>query len=216
MQILVLGATRGTGLATVRALIQNGHTVTAFARDPAKIAPASNLTVVQGDAMNPDDVARAMPGHDAVVVSLGISDSGYKLALGLGGRPNGNVCEVGTRHVIAAMRQAGITRLVVVSSFGVGDTRGKLPLLFKLFYVIALREHMRDKEKMEVLVKASGLDWTLVQPVGLSDKPGSGHALVTTDGTIRGSMVSRQDVATLILQLLTERSRVGETVVISG
>jgi uncharacterized protein YbjT (DUF2867 family) len=216
MHVIVLGVTRGTGRATVHTLLQHGHTVTAFARDPAKVPAAPNLTVVQGDAMNSDDVARAVPGHDAVVVSLGISESGFRLALGLGTRPEGNVCEVGTRNVIAAMRQSGIARLVVVSSFGVGDSRGKLPLLFKLFYIIALREHMRDKEQMELLVKASGLDWTLVQPVGLDDKPGTGKALVTTDGAIRGNMVSRQDVADLILHLLTERSHVGESVVISG
>ena len=75
---------------------------------------------------------------------------------------------------------------------------------------------MADKELQETLVKASGLDWTLVQPVGLNDLPATGAWLASRTGEIRKHMVSRADLATFIAaELVSSRYRL-ETIAVSG
>lgn len=216
MKVVVFGATGGTGRAVVRALLANGHNATAFARDPSKIAMQTRLALVVGDAMNPANVARAVAGQDAVVVSLGNSQNPFALLLGARRTTPADVCEVGTRNVIAAMKAASVSRLVCVSSFGVGDTRPLLPLAWKLVFRLLLREQMADKERQELLVKASGLDWTLVQPVGLTDTPAAGSWLASPTGERRNPTISRVDVAEFIVQELAGPGRLRETITISG
>src|SRR5690242_21851148 len=72
LRLLVLGATGGTGKELVRQPLARGHTVTAFVRDPARLAIAhASLRTVVGDALDPAAVDAAVPGHDAVLCALG-------------------------------------------------------------------------------------------------------------------------------------------------
>jgi putative NADH-flavin reductase len=155
-------------------------------------------------------------GHDLVIVSLGNSQNPFALMLGARRTTPRNVCETGTSHIIAAMQATGIARLLVVTAFGIGDTRANLPLAFRLFYRTVLREHMADKEKQEALVKSSGLDWTLVQPVGLTDKPATNTWLADTSGVIRRQQMSRADVAAFLVSLLPSKEYSRATIALSG
>jgi uncharacterized protein YbjT (DUF2867 family) len=212
----VFGSTGGTGMATLRALVASGHVVTAFARDPAKLPSSPAVTAVRGDVMNAAHVAGAVPGHEVVIVSLGNSQNPFALLLGARRTTPATVCETGTRHILNAMRSSGTMRLLVVSAFGIGDTRARLPLAFKLFYRTVLREHMADKEKQEALIKASGLDWTLVQPVGLTDGPATHDWLADTRGVIRRNAMSRDDVAAFLVSLVGSQDYSRTTVALSG
>ncbi len=127
-----------------------------------------------------------------------------------------DVCEIGTRNIIAAMKATGVTRLLVVTAFGIGDTRERLPFAFKLFYRTVLREHMADEEKQEAEVKASGLDWTLVQPVGLTDGPATNNWLADTNGAIRRQQMRRTDVAAFLASLVGDEKYPSATVALSG
>jgi uncharacterized protein YbjT (DUF2867 family) len=216
MRIIIFGSTGGTGRETARALLKRGDQVTAFARNPDALVPAPGLTIAQGDAMNEADVARAMPGHDAVVVSLGNSQNPFALLVGARRTTPHDICQQGTANIIAAMRANGINRLVVVSSFGVGDTRAQAPFMTKLFFALLLREHMADKENQERLVKASGLDWTLVQPVGLTDGVGMSGWFASPRGEIGKLTIARADVAAFIAAELTAPAWRGATVTLSG
>src|SRR5438067_10520649 len=72
MKLLVFGATGGTGSRLVQQALQQGHVVTAFARDPGKIhLTHDNLRIVRGDILQPDSVEKALSGQDAVVSALG-------------------------------------------------------------------------------------------------------------------------------------------------
>jgi uncharacterized protein YbjT (DUF2867 family) len=216
MNIILFGSTGGTGLATSAALAAAGHKVTAFARDPSKLPVLASVTPVRGDVMNPADVNHDMPGHDLVIVSLGNSQNPFAMMLGARRTTPADVCAVGTRNIIAAMRDAGIVRLLVVTAFGIGDTRPRLPFAFKLFYRTVLREHMADKEKQEAEVKSSGLDWTLVQPVGLTNGPATNNWLADTNGIIRRQQMPRADVAAFLLSLATNAQYSRATVALSG
>lgn len=216
MNIIVFGSTGGTGRAVAQVLLAQGHTVTAFARRPAALSDAPGQRIVAGDAMNAEQVASAVVGHEAVVVSLGNSQDPFARMFGARRTTPANICEVGTRHIIAAMKPCGIRRLVLVSAFGVGDTRARASLLNRLFFRLVLREHMADKELQEVAVKASATDWTLVQPVALVEKPILGQWMASNVGAVGGSMISRTDLATFIAQELVRPQNVGMTVTLSG
>ncbi len=187
MKVIIFGGTGGTGLATAAAYASAGHLVTAFARDPSKLPSVTGVTPLQGDVMNAADVNSALPGHDLVIVTLGNSQNPFAMMLGAKRTTPKNVCETGTRNIIAAMQATGMNRLLVVSAFGVGDTRELLPFAFKLFYRLVLYEHMADKENQE--------------EIGLTDGPATGDWLADTTGKIRKTQISRADVAAFLLSL---------------
>ncbi|MBB4200307.1 3-beta hydroxysteroid dehydrogenase [Rhodoblastus sphagnicola] len=218
MKVIVFGATGKLGRAVALTLLAEGHEVTAFARDAKKLPAQKAIVAIEGDAMNAADVAKAVAGHDAVVVSLGDSTNPVVLALGLTKRRSPiDICEKGTANVIAAAQAASVQRLVCVTSYGVGDTREKpSPLHKKIFGWLRLGEQFEDKERQEKLVKASGLDWTLVQPVGLTDGAATGRWLASVTGERRKRTISRVDLAAFIVQILVSAGHKHETVVMSG
>ena len=220
MKVVVFGATGKAGRTIALNLLAAGHQVTAFARDPAQAPAHTGISVIRGDALNAAEVASAVAGQDAVVVSLGDSLNPVVLKLGakLGVKRNTppNICEVGTSNVIAAMAAASVKRLICITSYGVGDTRDRLSRVFKLWFsVLQLGEQLADKEQQEKLVKASHLDWTLIQPVGLTDGAATGRWLASTSGDRRKRTVSRVDLADFVAQILADDRYARETVVLS-
>lgn len=181
-----------------------------------KLPSALDFSVVQGDVMNAADVEGAIPAHELVIVSLGNSQNPFALVFGARRTTSATVCETGTRHIVAAMERHGVARLLVVSAYGIGATRPQLPLAFKLFYRTLLREQMADKEKQEELIKSSSLNWTLVQPVGLTDKPATHNWLADTQGVIRRREMSRADVAEFLVSLVGSEHYSRSTVALSG
>lgn len=195
MKVLVVGATGGSGLAATRALLARGCEVTAFARSPEALkALGGKLALVAGDATCGADLDRAMPGHDAVVVTLGIRENPLRVRLLGSARTPVDVRSQGTRQVIDAMQRHGVRRLVVQTSFGVGSTRDRLPWTARLIFALLLRPQIMDTEKQEHIVRASGLDWVLAQPVNLTDDGPVTPAYVSTDGSCQSMTVSRRQV----------------------
>ena len=169
-KVVVFGATGKAGRTVALNLLAAGHQVTAFGRNPADIPAYQGLTAIVGDALNAADVTSAVAGQDAVVVSLGDSVNPIALMLGAKRTTPPNVCAVGTANVIAALKAASVAGLICITSYGVGDTRGRLTPAFRVWLrVLRLGEQLGDKDRQEELVKASGLEWTLIQPVGFTD-----------------------------------------------
>ncbi|SEL80626.1 NAD(P)H-binding [Blastococcus sp. DSM 46786] len=215
MRVLVVGATGGSGRAAVDALVGGGHEVTAFARRAsAAFAERAGVRPVDGDATVAADVARAVRGKDAVVVTLGIRENTLKVrVLGSSGTPM-DVRSRGTAVVAAAMREHGMRRLVVQSSYGVGPTRELLPLSSRVVFALMIRQQIQDSERQESVVRASGLDWTIVQPVYLTD--GEEAAARSTTGEVRAMKVSRRAVGAVLAELATSTADTGTTVTLSG
>ena len=120
----------------------------------------------------------------------------------------------GTATVVAAMHEHGVRRLVVQSSYGVGETRDLLPLSSRLVFALLLKPQIADHGVQEDVVRRSGLDWTLVQPVYLTD--GDEPAARFTDGTVEGMKVSRRAVGEVLARLATGTDDVGRCVSVSG
>ncbi len=216
MNIIVFGPTGGTGRAVIAKLLADGHTVTAFARDPSKLSAMPGLTIVKGDAMNPADVKRAIPGHDAVVISLGNPQLPIAISLGARRKTPSDICEMGTRNIVAALGSGSSVRVLAVTAYGVGDTREKMSITFKILYQLFLREAMADKERQEAVLKASGLDYVLVQPVGLTDTPASGDWVASAKGETRKMRMSRKDVGAFIAEETANPLYHRQTVALSG
>lgn len=164
MRVIIFGATGSVGSLAVKEALQEGHQVTAFARSPEKIKIRDeNLTLISGDALSRDDVHGAVKGHDAVVV-----------ALGSGLSRSSRVRSQGTLNVITAMQAHNVRRLVCQSTLGTFETWGNLNFFWKyLMFGFLLRPVYLDHQLQEQLVRASGLDWTIVRPSAFIDGPES-------------------------------------------
>lgn len=191
MRLVVFGATGGTGQQIVSQALAAGHAVAALVRDPAKMTVQhAHLTLIQGNVLDRVAVDRALAGADAVFISLGNTAN----------NPN-QIVSAGTAVVLDAMKSAGVKRVIVISSLGVGDSKDQVPLFFKALIVTALRNAFQDKEAQEKLVMGSELDWTIIRPGGLTDGPATGAYRAGLDRSI-GGQVARADVAAFALAQL--------------
>ncbi len=197
MRLLVFGSTGGTGRELLIQALDQDHSVTAYARDPAKIEDIqhSRLTVVRGDVLDAATVESAIAGHEGILVTIGA------------GSIHTTLREEGTRNIVQAMQSTGVKRLVCQSSLGVGDSRTNLPFFTKYIIVgIFLRHAFADHELQEAVVRQSSLDWTIVRPSQLKDGPRTGvyrHGFSTTDKRIK-KWISRADVADFMLKQLVD------------
>lgn len=217
MKVVVFGGTGGTGRAAVRELLAGGHEVTAFSRHAERLdLHSERLRLVAGDALLPEDVERALSGQDAAVVSLGVNDNPLKVRLLHRSRTPLNVCSEGTRTIIQAMHRVGVRRLVVVSAYGVGETRAKLPWPLRTAYRLLLKEQISDKERQEQLVRNSGLDWIIVQPVELTNARPHGEVVASITGEVHHITVPRGDVGRFLASVVGGDQFLFRTVALSG
>ena len=216
-KVLVVGATGGTGRATIDALVKRGHQVTAFSRHAESLENSSDrVTLLNGDATKPEDVERAVAGHDAVIITLGITENPLRVRLFGAAKTPDDVRSVGTRNVIAAMRKHGARRLVVQSSYGVGETRGSLRWVERLFFGLLLKPQIADTEVQEIEVRESGVDWVLAQPVHLTDEDSDAMPFASADGQVREWKISRKDVGRFLALAVQAPEYVGQSVALSG
>lgn len=203
MNIAVFGATGGTGRQLLQQALAAGHTVSALARDPTRLELQPGLRVVAGDVLDSAAVADCLASADAVACCLGSRGA------------RAPVEAAGTRRIIEGMQACGVRRLVAVTSLGVGDSREQVGLPFRLVMDFALRAVMQAKAEQEALVRASGLEWTLVRPGGLTDGPLSGAYRHGTGRDLMAGRVSRADVAEFVLSTLCERRYLHQAVAVT-
>ena len=207
MKIVVFGSTGGTGKEVVIQALEAGHEVTAFVRDASCLMIQNeNLSVVTGDVFDADAVARAVQGQDAIVCALG-SGSDLKKT---------TIRTTGTENIIKGMQTHNVKRIMVVSAMGVGESWDDLSLMNKFFFAVLLKSSRTDHEKQEAAVKQSGLDWTIVRPSGLIDKPRSGTYDVGERIPAKTSQISRADVADLILKELEQKKWIDKAITITN
>jgi putative NADH-flavin reductase len=209
MKLFILGATGPTGLQIVRQALAQGHQVTAFVRDPARLPYTDkNLGVATGSL--PGDaraLEQALRGHDAVISSLGLHNA----------LKAHHFSENNMRMLVPAMQKQGVRRLIIVSANGVGDTRTHSPLLPRLMYRLLLTDIFADKQAGEALVRASSLDWTIAYPTLLTNGPRTGNYRAAERLELKGMpRISRADVADFVLRQLDDRAFLKKGAVISN
>jgi len=212
-RVLVMGASRGIGLETVKALLARGLNVRAFSRSATDIAiDDAKLEKVDGDALHAATVEQALQGVDAVIQSLGVTFGPEAVLKGT------TLFSKATRVLVDAMRKTGVKRLIVVTGAGAGDSRGHGGMLFdRIVFPLVLKRVYDDKDVQEQMIKASGLNWTIARPGGLTGGAATGRYHVLTDPeTWRGGYIARTDVADFLAKEVIEPNYVGQTPVLIG
>lgn len=217
MKVVVFGATGGSGKAAVAAALAAGHEVTAFARNGEALRRTfPTLRVVEGNALDSAAVAAALQGQDSAIVALGISENAMRVRLRGSQQTAMDIRSRGTAVILEEMRNAGVKRLVAQTSYGVGETRKRLGLIDRAVFAALLKPQIADTERQEAVIRSSGLDWVLVQPVHLTNGPGEGWPFPSTDGETRGRSVSRERVGRFLVKALGDEKFSGRTVSLSG
>ena len=209
--VLIIGASRGIGLAAVNRALACGHQVRAFARSADRIRRSDpNLEKFTGDALDSGDVARALDGIDIVIQALGVA-AGPDMILG-----PVRLFSKSTSVLVPAMQEAGVTRLICVTGFGAGDSRASLGCLQAMGMRLFLGRAYDDKSVQEALIRESGLDWTIARPVILTNGPHSGRYRVLLDQKEwRNGLISRADVAEFLVDQIEDESFIGKTPVLA-
>lgn len=206
MKLAIVGASRGIGRKVVDEALERGHIVRAMARNmTATGIEAEGFTALDGDALNATDVAAAISGADAVILTIGIPKDMRVMK-------TTTLFSDATRTLIAAMKEAGITRLLTVTGFGAGDSRDKLSTPERLTQKAFLGRAYADKDLQEQLIRESNLDWTIARPGILSDnRKSNAYKVLVEKETWRNGLINRSDVADFLVTEAETGAHIGKT-----
>jgi putative NADH-flavin reductase len=207
-KLLVIGASRGIGLETVKAALLGGHSIRALARSAASI-PIQNaaLDKVSGNALDSDTMRNALKDVNVVVQTVGVDISPRAIF-----EPT-TLFSQSTRILVDAMKAGGIKRLIAVTGLGAGDSRGHGGLLYDaVVFPLLLKRVYDDKDVQEWIIRSSVLDWTIVRPGLLTHRPATGqYRVLTAPKDWRFGTISRADVADFIVRQIDDRALIGIT-----
>jgi putative NADH-flavin reductase len=200
VKLTVFGATGGVGGEIVRQAVEQGHTVTAVVRDTARFTqpPHQALHVVTvPDLADVERLRVAVAGSDAVLSGVG---------------PRGNkdvtVASTATRHIVAALRAAGVERFLAVSAAPVGPTPPNDSLFNRRLVHPLTRKFLAgiygDLAVMEADIAASGLAWTVVRPPRLTDRPRGDYRTAVGGNVPGGHFLSRAELAHAMLSFIAD------------
>ena len=203
MKIVVIGANGPTGKLVVQRALAAGHRVRAVTRHPQSLELTDRLLDIhQADVTDQDQADKAVDGYDAVLSSLGQIYSWRRVT----------VFSTGTGNVVRAMQRAGVRRLACVSSTLTDpasryhNTGGGLlfeKVVKRLLATSIGRTSYDDMRQMELLVAASGLDWTIIRAGGLFEaKEVSDYR--TAKDVVNAAATSRIDLADLLVRQIEE------------
>jgi uncharacterized protein YbjT (DUF2867 family) len=211
MRIVIFGANGQTGRLLTRLVLDAGHTAVAVTRNPDGFPFADpQLEVAGADVREAPSVVGAVDGADAVLSTLGVP---------FGVRPI-DTYSAGIGNVVAAMQKTSVPRLIVVSSTGAYHYPNRVDTPFALRIVEPIitrtigKSTYDDQRRMEAIVRASGLDWTIVRPSGLFDLAETTNYVAGEVDPV-GGFTARIDLADYMVALAGDSSAAGKTVVVS-
>ncbi|GAA5185922.1 SDR family oxidoreductase [Rugosimonospora acidiphila] len=211
MRLVVFGANGSTGRLLVRLALAAGHDVVAVTRQPAGFPLRGDRLVVEGaDVHDGDAVARAVRGADAVLSSLGVPFARKPIT----------VYSAGMANIVDAMSRYGVKRVTAVSSSATEPSHhadgGFLlnRVMQPLLTATIGKTTYADMRRMEQLLRASDLDWTVMRPSGLFDAA-QVSAYQLREDRADGIFTSRIDLAASLLAGTTSTEWVRKNVAIT-
>jgi uncharacterized protein YbjT (DUF2867 family) len=173
MKIAIIGATGGTGREVLRQALERGHQVTAHVRQAGSLTPQPGLNTVIGTLEDARTLRRALTGVDAVLCCLGPKANLQQML------NKQTLMREGVSRITAQMKAAGIRCLVLLSAHEAGDWQRTVgsPLTRFLLKTVTLTA-FEDKQASEQELVRSGLAWTGVYPVFLTNGPLTGQVEV--------------------------------------
>ena len=155
----------------------------------ADIKDNPRVTVVKGDAKNPDDVLNAINGADEVYANLAATQDSSADIIPM------------AKAVVDMMDKAGIKRLVWISSLGIYN---EVPGEFGAWNANILGDYLVNYRKAVDVIEASDLDYTIIRPAWLTDKDEVDFEITEQGALFRGTEVSRKSVASEVVELLLD------------
>jgi putative NADH-flavin reductase len=202
MKVLVFGANGRTGKLVVERTIAMGHEVSVLLRH-SRLSTPNGIKVIIGDALNIEDVLHAAESQDAVIDCIG----------GTAPWRNQTLERDAMRNIVAAMKNSGSKRLLVVSAMGVSESKKQSPWWYRYLMVPTfLRGSTADKTAMEAIVSGSGLDWVIARPPILTDGDATSKTAVLSQKEV-GHTITRADLAIWLVEQLKSEAYIGKAVV---
>jgi putative NADH-flavin reductase len=199
MKIAVFGASGRTGIPLLQQALAQGYEVVALVRNPAKLTlKHANLTVIQGDAMNAQDVERTIEGTQAVISALGHTK----------GTPN-DMQTIATQHIIVAMKKHHLKRFISLTGAGVSAPQDQPKFvnhIIKFALQVLSAKVLKDAEQHAQVIANSDLDWTIVRGPMLTEGAHTGKYRVGWVGVNTSAKISRADLAEFMLKQLNDNT----------
>ena len=197
MQVTILGATGRIGSLVLAAVLAAGHSAKILTRGVPSIPDRDTVTAIRGDIADPEAVRRAVDASEVVVAALGARSNDLDAEVAL---------ELGMRNLVAAMTDAGVTRLVALSGAAVdvpGDAKPVVDRAVSRVVRLAARHVVGAKQREYAVFAASALAWTALRPAIVTNGPPRGYQL--SERLRPGARVTRADVAAAIVDQLADR-----------
>ena len=202
MKILVLGATGRIGYLFTRKALEEGHTVTAYVRNPDKaltlLGAHQNLTIVPGALNDTEQLAAASSGQDVMVSILGQKATVREFL-------SSTFMQERLPLIMEAVTGAGVKHCVLMSAYGVGDTVRTASLPMRLVCKVIMRGIFTDKVKADALVAEYQPYISHAHPGRLTNKPGRGgvkvYDMASVERTAGIPTIAREDVADALLTI---------------
>jgi putative NADH-flavin reductase len=211
MKIAIFGASGATGLLLTERCLAAGYEVTALLRAPQKFAYRDRVRAVEGNAFDPTAVRQTVEGAEVVLSALGARSLGKE-----------DVLERAVPLIVAAMRAAGVKRIITLGSAGAEDkSLMKQPawrrwIVQNIVYNTFLKWPVASQRAQLATLSASGLDWTMVMPPMLQNSPARGTYRIDGEALPRnGGRISRSDVADFMMQQIGNPQWAGKGVYIT-
>jgi putative NADH-flavin reductase len=213
MKVTIFGATGFSGQAILAEALKQGHEVTILVRDASKVPiKHKNLTIVEGNVLDPLAVASVLRHQEAVIQCLGIGGKGD-------GKSNTFVSDA-TKIIVEEMQKNGVKRLIAMSNVGAGNSRAFQPWFFTQiilpYFMKWLKVIIEDKNRMEPIIMNSNLDWTIVRCPNITDKKAKNTLHASLDGKKLKLSITLPDTARFMTDQLTDRSLIKQAPSISN
>lgn len=213
MKIVVFGATGIVGKAVVNEALKKGHEVTVLTRNARKVTTRhEHLHIVEGNVADKNVVRTVLKDQEAVIQTLGIGGKGD-------GKPTSIVSEA-NKIIMTEMEQMNVKRLIAISVIGAGDSLTFLPWIYRKLVLPLFMKWFQaiidDKNRMEPMIKKSGLDWTIVRCTTVKERPATGKVNATLDGKGLKFSISAADMAAFMVKQLTDDRFLKQTPTISN
>ena len=212
LKILVIGASSGIGLQTVKHGLDAGHEIRAFSRTADKINLIhSRLEKLSGNALEERDIANAIAGVDVVIQTLGVPFN-FKLITG----PI-ELFSRSTEILIRAMNTFGVHRIIAVTGFGAGTSKSSINIFQRPAFNAIFGRAYRDKDVQEEKIKASQLKWTIVRPGVLTNQKISTDCKVLLEpDEWKNGIISRNQIAHYLIKQAESNEHIMKTPVLIG
>jgi len=205
-KVMVLGANGGIGRQAVEMALAQGHSVTAILRTPSNITLIHpNLIIVKGDIMKPETWEKYLENKDVVISAIGATS-----------RKETTLYSQGARNLLNAMKKTGANRVFFISASGL-EVNPSHSLFIRLVTTYVLQRLLKnmyaDLNKMEQLIKESDLNWTILRPPRLTNRPFTGRYRFAINSFLKaGLSISRADLAHFMMVNATNNSIYKKTV----